>query len=70
MSGEKKNSTTEEHSTICKHAWIPASAASAALAEFAVMSFPTFSASERSNRPLRKARRVNSPDKTSREEYR
>lgn len=40
---------------------IPANAASAAVAVFAEISLPTFSACERSNLPFKKARKVNSP---------
>lgn len=41
---------------------MPASAASAAATDLDVISFSIFSACERSKRPLRKARRVNSPE--------
>lgn len=45
------------------YACIPANAESAAVTDLAEMSLPTFSACDRSNRPFRNARRVNSPRK-------
>ena len=45
------------------HACIPANAESAAATDLAEMSLPTLSACDRSNRPFKNARRVNSPIK-------
>lgn len=45
---------------------IPANAASAAVAVFAEISLPMFSACERSNLPFKKARKVNSPKRGAR----